>query len=197
LLGAKHIEGDVTNYKICLEIIESIKAEYGRLDVLVCNVGSGADLDTRTRISSPNIGQNNAYTYIGYCRSDVYPDTVTPILTWSGDNTGQGFESVFINLIELKNQYPSYSASTITIDMNARWWGTTGSTPVIMDIIMYKGGTVSLMSDEYLFINEGYTDIFGVASTGTNITLQSNTCLEQEHVVSLQYNLSTYNGQFI
>jgi 3-oxoacyl-[acyl-carrier protein] reductase len=46
LLGAKHIEGDVTNYKTCLDIIESIKAEYGRLDVLVCNVGSGADLDT-------------------------------------------------------------------------------------------------------------------------------------------------------
>ena len=46
LLGAKHIKGDVTNYKICLEIIESIKAEYGQLDVLVCNVGNGADLDT-------------------------------------------------------------------------------------------------------------------------------------------------------
>ena len=45
LLGAKHIQGDVTNYKTCLEIIESIKAEYGRLDVLVCNVGKGADLD--------------------------------------------------------------------------------------------------------------------------------------------------------
>jgi 3-oxoacyl-[acyl-carrier protein] reductase len=46
LLGAKHIQGDVTNYKICLEIIESIKVEYGRLDVLVCNVGKGADLDS-------------------------------------------------------------------------------------------------------------------------------------------------------
>jgi len=46
LLGAKHIQGDVTNYKICLEIIKSIKAEYGRLDVLVCNVGKGADLDS-------------------------------------------------------------------------------------------------------------------------------------------------------
>ena len=45
LLGAKHIEGDVTNYEACLEIIESITVEYGRLDVLVCNVGSGADLD--------------------------------------------------------------------------------------------------------------------------------------------------------
>ena len=46
LLGAKHIKGDVTNYKICLEIIESIKAEYGQLDVLVCNVGSGEELET-------------------------------------------------------------------------------------------------------------------------------------------------------
>ena len=46
LLGAKHIEGDVTNYKKCLEIIESINVEYGRLDVLVCNVGSGAEIDS-------------------------------------------------------------------------------------------------------------------------------------------------------
>jgi NAD(P)-dependent dehydrogenase (short-subunit alcohol dehydrogenase family) len=46
VLGVKHIVGDVTNYKTCLDIIESIKVEYGRLDVLVCNVGSGAELDT-------------------------------------------------------------------------------------------------------------------------------------------------------
>ena len=38
--------GDVTNYKTCLDIIETIKLEYGRLDVLVCNVGDGADLDS-------------------------------------------------------------------------------------------------------------------------------------------------------
>ena len=46
LLGIKHIKGDVTNYESCLEIIESIKAEYGRLDVLVCNVGNGSELDS-------------------------------------------------------------------------------------------------------------------------------------------------------
>ena len=45
-LGDKHIQGDVTNYKTCLEIIESVKAEYGRLDVLVCNVGKGTALNT-------------------------------------------------------------------------------------------------------------------------------------------------------
>jgi 3-oxoacyl-[acyl-carrier protein] reductase len=46
VLGVKHIVGDVTNYKTCLDIIESIKVEYGRLDVLVCNVGNGTDLDS-------------------------------------------------------------------------------------------------------------------------------------------------------
>lgn len=46
LLGSEHLKGDVTNYKSCLKIIEFINAEYGRLDVLVCNVGSGADLET-------------------------------------------------------------------------------------------------------------------------------------------------------
>jgi NAD(P)-dependent dehydrogenase (short-subunit alcohol dehydrogenase family) len=46
LLGAEHLQGDVTNYKTCLEIIEFVNAKYGRLDVLICNVGSGADLAT-------------------------------------------------------------------------------------------------------------------------------------------------------
>ena len=45
LVGAKHLEGDVTNYQTCLKIIEFINAEYGRLDVLVCNVGRGNDLE--------------------------------------------------------------------------------------------------------------------------------------------------------
>lgn len=45
VLGVKYIEGDVTNYQTCLDIIERIRIEYGRLDVLVCNVGNGANLD--------------------------------------------------------------------------------------------------------------------------------------------------------
>jgi 3-oxoacyl-[acyl-carrier protein] reductase len=50
VLGVKYIEGDVTSYKTCLDIIESIKLEYGRLDVLVCNVGNGSDLDSDNSI---------------------------------------------------------------------------------------------------------------------------------------------------
>ena len=158
----------------------------------------GADLDTRTRISSPNIGQNNAQSYLGWCRSTAYPDPEnggTPILTWSGDNTGQGFESVFVNLIEFKNQYPS--ETSLTIEMSAMWYGDLGNNPVIMDVMLYKGGTVTLVESDYLFINEGYSGIYGVASEGTIVTLQSQECFDQQLVAKLQYNLTTYNGQFI
>jgi hypothetical protein len=156
----------------------------------------GADLDTRTRISSPNIGQNSAQTYLGWCRSELFPDNEgTPILTWSGDNTGQGFESVFVNLIRFKELYPS--ETSLTIEMSAMWYGTLGSNPVIMDVMMYKGGTISLVQEAYMFANDGYSGIYGVASTGTTITTQSQECFSQELVAKLQYNLSTYNGQFI
>jgi len=156
----------------------------------------GADLDTRTRISSPNIGQNSAQTYLGWCRSELFPDNGgTPILTWSGDNTGQGFESVFVNLIEFKNQYPS--ETSLTIEMSAMWYDTVGNNPVVMDVMLYKGGVVSLVQSEFLFINEGYTGIYGVASSGTTVTLQSDECFDQQLVTRLQYNLTTYNGQFI
>jgi hypothetical protein len=156
----------------------------------------GADLDTRTRISSPNIGQNSAQTYLGWCRSELFPDNEgTPILTWSGDNTGQGFESVFVNLIRFKELYPS--ETSLTIEMSAMWYGTLGSNPVIMDVMMYKGGTISLVQEVYMFANDGYSGIYGVASTGTTITTQSQECFDQELVAKLQYNLTTYNGQFI
>jgi hypothetical protein len=156
----------------------------------------GTDLDTRTRISSPNIGQSNAQSYLGWCRSEFFPDNEgTPILTWSGDNTGQGFESVFVNLIRFKELYPS--ETSLTIEMSAMWYGTLGSNPVIMDVMMYKGGTISLVQEAYMFANDGYSGIYGVASTGTTITTQSQECFSQELVAKLQYNLTTYNGQFI
>ena len=48
LLGVQHIRADVTNYKDCLDLIEVINSVYGRLDVLVCNVGNGTDLELKT-----------------------------------------------------------------------------------------------------------------------------------------------------
>jgi hypothetical protein len=156
----------------------------------------GSDLDTRTRISNPDIGQNDLSTYIGWCRSNQFPDDGgTPILTWGGDNTGTGFEAVFVDLIEFKNRFPS--ATLITIDMNAMWYGTPGSNPVVMQLLMFKGGTVVPVPDVYTFTNDGYSSLYGVESPGTTVNLNSQTCDDQEHVATLQYNLITKQGQFI
>lgn len=158
----------------------------------------GADLDTRTRISNPDIGQNELSTYIGWDRSNEFPfESETPILKWAGDNTGTGFESVLIDLIQLKTQFPQFSGSTITIDMNAMWFGSLGINPVIMNVMMYKGGTMFLDSEAYLFVNNLYTGIYGVASTGTTVILESQNGVDQQLVATLQYNLSSYQGQFI
>jgi hypothetical protein len=158
----------------------------------------GADLDTRTRISNPDIGQNDLPTYIGWNRLNEFPESSeTPILKWAGDNTGTGFESVLIDLIQLKSQFPQFSGSTITIDMNAMWYGSLGSNPVVMDVMMYKGGSMSLDEDAYLFVNNTYTGLYGVASTGTIVTLVSQNGEDQELVARLQYNLSNYIGNFI
>jgi hypothetical protein len=81
--------------------------------------------------------------------------------------------------------------------MNAMWYGDLGSDPVVMDIMMYKGGTMTLDEDAYLFVNNTYSGIYGVASTGTIVTLQSQEENDQELVARLQYNLSNYIGNFI
>ena len=39
--GNDHLAGDVTKIEDCVNLINEIKVKYGRLDVLVCNVGSG------------------------------------------------------------------------------------------------------------------------------------------------------------
>ena len=39
--GSDHIAADVTKIEDCNDLVNKIKSKYGRLDVLICNVGSG------------------------------------------------------------------------------------------------------------------------------------------------------------
>ena len=45
LVATKYIQFNVTNYQDCLKLIEKVQTEFGRLDILICNVGSGAELE--------------------------------------------------------------------------------------------------------------------------------------------------------
>jgi hypothetical protein len=157
----------------------------------------GTDLDTRTRITVPNIGQTSYTESIGYCCQSVWPnDGNPPILTWGGDNTGVGFESVLIDLIEFKSQYPSQN--NVLIDTNAGWWGNLGTNPVFIQVILYKGGTMIKIDDAYTFTNDTYTAAYGASSDGVVVTLEfMGNCINGQNVKGLNYNLITYQGTFI
>ena len=164
--------------------------------VLTYAFDDGTDLDTRTRVTVPDIGQNSLPDYIGWCCSEQWPTSGNPILTWGGDNTGTGFESVLIDLIQFKSDYPGQNI--ITINANAGWYGTVGTNPVYIQAKLYKGGTMVADPDNYTFINEGFTAAYGAISTGEVVTLDLFTnCVDGQNVRSLEYNLTNYNGRFI
>jgi len=164
--------------------------------VLTYAFSDGTDLDTRTRVTTPDIGQNSLPDYIGWCCSEQWPTSGNPILTWGGDNTGVGFESVLIDLIQFKLDYPGQNI--ITINANAGWYGDVGTNPVFIQAKLYKGGTMIAVPDDYTFVNEGFTAAYGAVSTGQVVTLDLFTnCVDGQNVRSLEYNLTNYNGRFI
>ena len=164
--------------------------------VLTYAFNDGTDLDTRTRVTVPDIGQNSLPDYIGWCCAEQWPTSGNPILTWGGDNTGTGFESVLIDLIQFKLDYPGQNI--ITINANAGWYGDVGTNPVFIQAKLYKGGTMVAVPGDYTFINEGYTSAYGAISTGQVVTLDLFTsCVDGQNIRSLEYNLTNYNGRFI
>lgn len=113
---------------------------------------NGLDLDTRTRMVFPDIGQDTQPKYLGWnCKGTA--DLVSPVLAYSetfgadpnqyvllfgGDNTGIGFESVLINIERFKTQFPT--ATEFTIDLRGFWFNLLGSNPVNAAVTLWKGG---------------------------------------------------------
>lgn len=161
----------------------------------------GADLDTRTRIVTPNVGQDAQSKYVGWSVQGVWPTTGTPILDWGGDNTGTGFESVLINLVALRAAYPS--ATTVVVDLRAFWYNTVGVNPVNVAAKLWKGGTPieqgGAGSPAFSFTNPTATATFDIASVGKQITSDgspSKSASSGERVATLTYNLVTNVGSF-
>lgn len=151
----------------------------------------GSDLDTRTRIVSPNIGQTSISTYLGYSLQVQWPST-SPFLEWGRDNMGNGFESVLFNVTQYKAAYPS--SNNVLMDLRAFWYRNTGQLPVNIDVTLWKGGTPTRASNSYAWTNSTATETFNVASVGKLITLNtqnvnSETGTQGERVATLSYNV--------
>lgn len=110
--------------------------------VLSYEFTDGEDLDTRTGIITPDVGQvtNTFEKYLGYNGEFQWPaEPTTPYLIWGKDNQGVGFESVLVDLNEFKTQYPS--STEIIIDCRAHWFlsAYVGELPVKISATLYKG----------------------------------------------------------
>ena len=155
---------------------------------------NGTDLDTRSRMVTPNIGQTTQATYIGYGRQNQWPSSGTSILRWSGDNTGVGYESILVNLIKFRQDYPN--ETTIVIDLRAFWWGTKGTNPVNVAATLYKGGAMTGPSN-YVFNNTTFSSKYQINSVSKVVNLQTqNVSTSGERVATLTYNLTTNTGTF-
>lgn len=153
----------------------------------------GLDLDTRTRIVTPDIGQNTQAKYLGWGKLVQYPQTGTPYETWSGDNTGTGYESVLFNISLFKTIYPL--ENILVIDARCFWYNTVGINPVNVAATLWKGGLP--IKNGFLWVNPTATDTFQITSVGKIITLAptgDKSTSSGERVATLTYNLSNNIG---
>ena len=153
----------------------------------------GRDLDTRTGIRVPNVGQTTQPNYLGWSCKSKWPLSGTQYITWGGDNTGTGFESVLINVNEFKNQYPS--ATEIVVDHRAFWYGSAGTNPVNIEATLWNGGNP--VESGYVWTNPGALDTLVVESVGKIITdapTQSKGSAPGERIATFKYNLTTGEG---
>jgi hypothetical protein len=180
----------------------------------------GNDLDTRTRVVTPDIGQDTAIEYIGYganyCSSNnynnngVYPAGTTfsgndYILKHACDNTGTGFEAVLVNLNNFATAYPS--SPELTIDCRGWWYSLVGTNNVKLILTLWKGGTIvsptfnnNGLPTHFTFTNPTATNTLVIESSGKVVRPPSVSSLsapnnnEAWRIGVIKYNISTNAG---
>jgi hypothetical protein len=119
------------------------------------------DLDTRTKIISPNLPQSESgygtnFDGVGWTPDyPTHPNSSTYSVIWhANDNMGSGYETVLINFKAFKYYYPGQSE--IIIDAKAHWFVQSWvpdftrdpydqlrldeTPPVVLSVDLYKGG---------------------------------------------------------
>lgn len=177
----------------------------------------GQDLDTRTRVVTPDIGQDTTIEYIGYganyCSSanystnGIYPPASGSnyILKHACDNTGTGFEAVLINLNNFTIAYPS--ENNITIDCRGWWYNSVGTNPVKLNVTLWKGGTIvpptfnnPALATHFTFTNPTATGTLQIKSSGSTVqgpNVSSTTAPLSNNAYRIgviKYNLTTNVG---
>ena len=142
----------------------------------------GTDLDTRTSIIDPP--RNNV---VGWAKGS----TDENFLTWVGDNTGSGIESVLIDITALKSIYPN--KKTFIFQFKAFWYATRASGDFRLEIETYQGGQM-IIGDGYNYYNEG-----GVLVQNLTMNCYVGDAVDHEgiSVAQLSLDLENKTGRFL
>ena len=145
----------------------------------------GRDLDIRVRAVSPSgIGT----TYLGWGTSGAEGDW----LLWGGDNTGLGSEAVLFDTAKFKAAHPN--VTEVKIDFRCFWFGSAGSNPVSLAMVLWKGGTPTLSTNR-TWDNSGATNTQNITSAGQVITTSSQSVTTTgQRLAVLTYNFTTKVG---
>ena len=167
--------------------------------VITYSFTDGSDLDTRTKLVSPTddvFSDDGANDYLGwnrtdYTRLDNALATEKAVLTWGGDNQGTGVEAVWVDLAKMRTLRTSWH--NIKIDCRSFWYGSAGTNPVSLDVMLYKGG--AMQTDGYGFANPTATDSKSLGFTTKAVTLESRVSTTPgERIAVMNYSLGTGYG---
>jgi hypothetical protein len=136
------------------------------------DASGGIDLDTRTRLISPEKGNE-----LGFCK-----DRDAEGLYWSSDNQGTGVESVYIDVNHFKE------TDVIEVLCKAWWYTRKDSGKMSLDIRAYKGGT--MRKDKFQFINDGGEEVGNVISFPHRIKNKGG-CAKAEKIGVLRFDRAT------
>ena len=163
--------------------------------VLTYDFTDGRDLDTRTRVVTPEIGQNAVTDMVGWNVSQQFP-SVDPIIQFGGDNTGVGLESILININTFKTSYPT--DNELVIDLRSFWYNIIGDNNVSLKAVFYKGGDMVVDSPNFTFVNTTFTDKLEFTTSGKQIPGPINKLPEFEgyRLSTFTYNIINNTGTF-
>lgn len=151
--------------------------------VFTYSFSDGRDLDTRTKLLDPNIGD-----YMGWARASSID---TDLFVWGGDNTGTGQEAVAFDVTKFKETYPT--RQTVKLEFRCFWFGTQGYLPVYLSAVLYKGG--DLVKNGYSWTNPTAWSRLNVSSASSTITAVSrNSSFNGQGLARLTYQVYTGVG---
>ena len=144
----------------------------------------GQDLDTRTKITTPAVGGD----YVGWERANTQGSPT--IMTWGGDNTGTGFESVLINMATFQTAYPG---QTMIVDCRAYWFQSVGVNPITIAATLWQGGNPTQTG--YIWTNASATGTLALNQILVPVTTSGQPAAgDAQHVGTVTYSPTSGTG---